>query len=125
MVQKDFDRVFRLDNPLYEPAQFDLSDMAEATGMEDKTGPVQVDFILCPTAPTFPPRLEDIKGQSSVDAYMNDVFTVPASLAGLPAVSVPAKVDGSHFPAGLQVIGQYWDDQRVLQLAEKLKSLVT
>ncbi|KAF5647096.1 aspartyl-tRNA(Asn) glutamyl-tRNA (Gln) amidotransferase subunit A [Fusarium sp. NRRL 52700] len=124
MVQKDFDRVFRLDNPLYEPAQFDLSDMAEATGMEDKTGPVQVDFILCPTAPTFPPRLEDLKQQSSVDVYMNDVFTVPASLAGLPAVSVPAQVEGSQFPAGLQVIGQYWDDQRVLQLAEKLKSLV-
>ncbi|ENH65673.1 Glutamyl-tRNA(Gln) amidotransferase subunit A [Fusarium oxysporum f. sp. cubense race 1] len=123
MVQKDFDRVFRLDNPLYEPAQFDLSDMAEATGMEDKTGPVQVDFILSPTAPTFPPRLEDLKQQSSVDVYMNDVFTVPASLAGLPAVSVPAKVEGSQFPAGLQVIGQYWDDQRVLQLAEKLKSL--
>ncbi|KAL4723444.1 Trimeric GatFAB AmidoTransferase(AdT) complex subunit [Fusarium chlamydosporum] len=123
MVQQDFDRVFRLDNPLYEPAQFDLSDMAEATGMEDKTGPVQVDFILCPTAPTFPPRLEEIKEQSSVDVYMNDVFTVPASLAGLPAVSVPAKVEGSQFPAGLQVIGQYWDDQRVLQLAEKLKSM--
>ncbi|RGP63149.1 aspartyl-trna asn glutamyl-trna gln amidotransferase subunit a [Fusarium longipes] len=123
MVQRDFDRVFRLDNPLYEPAQFDLSDMAEATGMEDKTGPVQVDFILCPTAPTFPPRLEEIMDQTSVDVYMNDVFTVPASLAGLPAVSVPAKVEASHFPAGLQVIGQYWDDQRVLQLAEKLKSM--
>ncbi|KAJ4266534.1 Trimeric GatFAB AmidoTransferase(AdT) complex subunit [Fusarium torreyae] len=125
MVQQDFDRVFRLDNPLYEPAQFDLSDMAEATGMEDKTGPIQVDFILCPTAPTFPPRLEDIKEQSSVDGYMNDVFTVPASLAGLPAVSVPANVEGSQFPAGLQIIGQYWDDQRVLQLADKLKALAT
>ncbi|RGP75047.1 aspartyl-trnaasn glutamyl-trna gln amidotransferase subunit a [Fusarium sporotrichioides] len=123
MVQQDFDRVFRLDNPLYEPAQFDLSDMAEATGMEDKTGPIQVDFILCPTAPTFPPRLEEIEEQSNVDAYMNDVFTVPASLAGLPAVSIPAKVEGSQFPTGLQVIGQYWDDQRVLQLAQKLKSM--
>ncbi|KAF5024098.1 hypothetical protein F66182_3842 [Fusarium sp. NRRL 66182] len=125
MVQRDFDRVFRLGNPLYEPAQFDLSDMAEATGMEDKTGPLQVDFILCPTAPTFPPQLEDIKGQSSVDVYMNDVFTVPASLAGLPAVSVPAKVEGNQFPAGLQVVGQYWDDQRVLQLAQKLKQAVS
>jgi aspartyl-tRNA(Asn)/glutamyl-tRNA(Gln) amidotransferase subunit A len=121
MVQKDFDRVFKLDNPLYEPEQFDLSDMAEATGMEDKRGPLQVDFILCPTAPTFPPRLDEIQGQSSVDVYMNDVFTVPASLAGLPAVSVPAKVEGGTFPAGLQVIGQYWDDQRVLLIAEKLK----
>ncbi|KAI5467890.1 amidase signature domain-containing protein [Mariannaea sp. PMI_226] len=102
MVQKDFDRVFKLDNPLYEPEQFDLSDMAEATGMEDKRGPLQVDFILCPTAPTFPPRLDEIQGQSSVDVYMNDVFTVPASLAGLPAVSVPAIVKGGQFPAGLQ-----------------------
>lgn len=116
MVQQDFDRVFKLDNPLYEPEQFDLSDMAEATGMEDKRGPLQVDFILCPTAPTFPPRLDEIR--QSVDVYMNDVFTVPASLAGLPAVSVPAKV--GKFPAGLQVIGQYWDDQRLLLIAEKL-----
>lgn len=123
MVQMDFDRVFKLDNPLYEPEQFDLSDMAEATGMEDKRGPLQVDFILCPTAPTFPPRLDDVKGQSSVDTYMNDVFTVPASLAGLPAVSVPTRTEGSKYPAGMQVIGQYWDDQRVLLLAEKLKEL--
>ncbi|KAK7433253.1 Trimeric GatFAB AmidoTransferase(AdT) complex subunit [Neonectria magnoliae] len=125
MVQKDFDRVFKLDNPLYEPEQFDLSDMAEATGMEDKRGPLQVDFILCPTAPTFPPRLDEVQAQGSVDAYTNDVFTVPASLAGLPAVSIPAKAEGSQFPAGLQVIGQYWDDQRVLLLAEKLKEAIS
>ncbi|KPM34241.1 Glutamyl-tRNA(Gln) amidotransferase subunit A, mitochondrial [Neonectria ditissima] len=125
MVQKDFDRVFKLDNPLYEPEQFDLSDMAEATGMEDKRGPLQVDFILCPTAPTFPPRLDEVQGQTSVDVYTNDVFTVPASLAGLPAVSVPAKAEGSRFPAGLQVIGQYWDDKRVLLLAEKLKAAMS
>ncbi|KAH7161311.1 Glutamyl-tRNA amidotransferase subunit A, mitochondrial [Dactylonectria macrodidyma] len=124
MVQKDFDRVFKLDNPLYEPEQFDLSDMAEETGMEDKRGPLQVDFILSPTAPTFPPRLDEVRGQNSVDVYMNDVFTVPASLAGLPAVSIPADVEGSQFPAGLQVIGQYWDDRRVLLIAEKLKELL-
>ncbi|CAM1506257.1 Fc.00g058980.m01.CDS01 [Cosmosporella sp. VM-42] len=124
LVQQDFDRVFKLDNPLYEPKQFDLSDMAEATGMEDKRGPVQVDFILCPTAPTFPPKLSEIKKQSSVDVYMNDIFTVPASLAGLPAVSVPAKVGGSNSLAGLQLIGQYWDDQRVLLMAGKLREIM-
>lgn len=125
MVQQDFDRVFKLDNPLYEPEQFDLSDMAEATGMEDKRGPNQVDFLLCPTAPTFPPKLSELQKQSSVDVYMNDVFTVPASLAGLPAVSVPAAVQGSRYPAGLQVIGQYWDDRRVLLMAEKVQKLMT
>lgn len=124
LVQRDFDRVFKLDNPLYEPRQFDLSEIAEVITLEDKRGPMQVDFILCPTAPTFPPKLSEVKEQSSVDVYMNDVFTVPASLAGLPAVSVPATVEGSKFPAGLQLIGQYWDDQRVLLMAEKLKELV-
>jgi aspartyl-tRNA(Asn)/glutamyl-tRNA(Gln) amidotransferase subunit A len=124
LVQRDFDRVFKLEHPLYEPRQFDLSEMAESTGLEDKHGPVQVDFLLSPTAPTFPPKLEDIQKQSSIDAYMNDVFTVPASLAGLPAVSIPAVAEGNALPAGLQLIGQYWDDQRMLRMAEKLEGLL-
>lgn len=124
LVRRDFDRVFCRQNPLYEAEQFDLSDMDGATALEDKKGPPQVDFLLCPTAPTFSPRLNDLEGQSSVDAYMNDVFTVPASLAGLPAISVPAKVEGSQFPAGLQLIGQSWDDHRMLLVAEQLSDLV-
>jgi len=127
LVQRDFDRVFRLDNPLHEHTpQFDLSDMPETTGLQDKRGPAQVDFLLCPTAPTFPPRLEEVQGQqSSVDVYMNDVFTVPASLAGLPAVSVPASTEGEGgLPAGMQLIGQYWDDSRLLYMAERLEALM-
>lgn len=124
LVQRDFDRVFKLSNPLYEPTQFDLSDMAETTGLEDKQGPAQVDFLLCPTAPTFPPKLSNVAKQSSVDVYMNDVFTVPASLAGLPAVSVPTKTEGSQLPAGMQLIGQYWDDHRLLKMAEKMETLM-
>ncbi|KAH6605296.1 aspartyl-trnaasn glutamyl-trna gln amidotransferase subunit a [Trichoderma cornu-damae] len=120
LVQRDFDRVFKLDNPLYEPRQFDLSDMSADTALEDKQGPVQVDFLLSPTAPTYPPKLSDVRKRSSVDVYMNDVLTVPASLAGLPAVSVPVKIDQSHrFPTGLQLIAQYWDDRRLLALADK------
>lgn len=120
LVQRDFDRIFKLSNPLYEQEPFDLSDIAESTDMQDKQGPHQVDFLLCPTTPTLPPRLSDLRGRSSVDAYTNDVFTVPASLAGLPAVSVPVAVKGSKFPAGLQVIGQYWDDRRVLEMARRV-----
>lgn len=124
LVQRDFDRVFNLANPLYPPTQFDLSEMAESTSLEDKHGPPQVDFLLSPTTPTLPPKLSQLLRQRSVDVYTNDVFTVPASLAGLPAVSVPAPLDGSPFPAGLQLIGQYWDDSRVLQLAKILMELV-
>ena len=46
--------------------------------------------------------------------YLNDVFTVPASLAGLPAMSVPGGLDGAGLPLGLQVIGKPLDEQGVL-----------
>lgn len=124
LVQRDFDRVFKLANPLYEPQHFDLSDMDASTILENKRGPAQVDFLLCPTAPTFAPTLREVKSQSAVDTYVNDVFTVPASLAGLPAISVPAEVEGSALPAGLQLIGQYWDDRRLLDVADLVQRLL-
>jgi len=117
MVQRDFDRVFKKQNPLRAPVQFDLSDVDERVEMENKLGPAQVDVLICPTAPTLPPLLEEVNKQESVDSYMNDVFTVPASLAGLPAVSVPVYIGprSDNIPfAGIQAIGQYWDDRFVL-----------
>jgi aspartyl-tRNA(Asn)/glutamyl-tRNA(Gln) amidotransferase subunit A len=129
LVQKDFDRVFSLPNLLQPEEQFNLSDMDESIVLENKVGPPQVDFIVCPTAPTRPPRLDDIAKQTPVDTYMNDVFTVPASMAGLPAVSIPfqiteefQQVDIPQF-AGIQIIGQYSDDHRVLETASILENL--
>lgn len=118
-VQRDFDRIFRLDNPLYETRQFDLADMESDMLLDNKRGPPQVDFLLCPTAPTFAPKLSDLENQSTVDAYINDVFTVPASLAGLPAVSVPVWPKDGKLPVGMQLIGQFWDDFRMLRMAER------
>ena len=128
LVQRDFDRIFSLPNPLRPSEQFDLSDMDESITLSNKLGPSQVDFIVCPTAPTIPPTLKDISKQAPVDAYMNDVFTVPASLAGLPAVSVPFRIpanyQNSDTPAfaGIQIIGQYSDDYRVLEAAHMLQA---
>ncbi|KAJ1335825.1 aspartyl-tRNA(Asn)/glutamyl-tRNA(Gln) amidotransferase subunit A [Microdochium nivale] len=126
MVRMDFDKVFKLSNPLRDEQPFDLSDMDESVLLENKLGPTQVDFLLCPTAPTTPPLLEEVLHQTPLDSYMNDVFTVPASLAGLPAISVPMAIaapvreDGkpSIDFGGLQIIGQYWDDARLLSVAE-------
>lgn len=133
LVRRDFDRVFALDNPLLDEQHFDLSEMDGTTGIETKLGPAQVDFLVCPTAPTTPPRLEHVRRQTPLDSYMNDVFTVPASLAGLPAISIP--MDLPVDPAseeqkllrfgGLQLIGQYWDDARVLSVAEMLSGHVS
>lgn len=138
LVRRDFDRVFRLANPLLDPsdpsAQFDLSEMDDAVALDDKRGPPQVDFLLCPTAPTLPPTLSEVRRRQEtagpVDAFVNDVFTVPASLAGLPAISIPRRIEDSGDTSGqgvnfmgLQIIGQYWDDARLLAVANALKSL--
>ncbi|TGJ87952.1 hypothetical protein E0Z10_g863 [Xylaria hypoxylon] len=132
LVRRDFDRIFKLENPLLDEQHFALSEMDGSVGIETKLGPAQVDFLVCPTAPTTPPLLEQVRNQTPLDSYTNDIFTVPASLAGLPAISIPMDipVDPSseeqkllHF-GGLQLIGQYWDDARVLSIAERLSDHV-
>ncbi|KAH7390243.1 amidase signature domain-containing protein [Cadophora sp. MPI-SDFR-AT-0126] len=130
LVQRDFDRVFAISNPLRPVEQFDLSTLDESIELDDKLGPPQVDFIVCPTAPTPPPTQKAVSEQSPVDTYMNDVFTVPASLAGLPTISIPFPVPVKHMVsgrpvfAGIQIIGQYSDDDRVLLVATELEKLV-
>ncbi|KAH7634426.1 amidase signature domain-containing protein [Sordaria sp. MPI-SDFR-AT-0083] len=131
LVRRDFNRVFALPNPLLDkPESFELSELPETVGLEDKWGPTEVDFLLCPTAPMTAPKLEEVLSEEEkdpVNAYMNDVFTVPASLAGLPAISVPMRVqeekEGTGM-AGLQLIGQYWDDARLLAVAEAVAGVV-
>ncbi|KAH7045943.1 amidase signature domain-containing protein [Macrophomina phaseolina] len=103
LVQGDFDRVFGMRNPLLEG--------------ENEKVEQGVDVLVCPTAPTVAPRVEGLKGQEPVDAYMNDVFTVPASLAGLPAASVPVEGEEGEGKVGMQVIAQYGCDDLVLDVA--------
>jgi aspartyl-tRNA(Asn)/glutamyl-tRNA(Gln) amidotransferase subunit A len=74
------------------------------------------DLLLTPTAPTGAFAL-GAKSDDPVAMYLNDVFTVPASLAGLPAMSVPAGLDQQGLPLGLQVIGRPLDEQAVLDAA--------
>ncbi|KAJ9649504.1 Trimeric GatFAB AmidoTransferase(AdT) complex subunit [Coniosporium tulheliwenetii] len=112
LVQQDFDRVFSLANPLLDVGR---------TGRQNTDE--KVDVLVCPTAPTLPPTLESLEKQSPVEAYVSDVFTVPASLAGLPAVSVPFKAsqgqegEGEEGNIGIQVIAQYGDDNLTLDVA--------
>ncbi|KAK5736702.1 Trimeric GatFAB AmidoTransferase(AdT) complex subunit [Elasticomyces elasticus] len=115
LVQCDFDKVFAQPNPLLD----------RQTGTHGDDG--GVDVLLTPTAPTLPPTIEEVKQQSPVESYMNDVFTVPASLAGLPAISVPVRIIGKEadgleetdvHDVGMQLIGQFGDDELVLQAAE-------
>jgi aspartyl-tRNA(Asn)/glutamyl-tRNA(Gln) amidotransferase subunit A len=78
------------------------------------------DAILTPTAPSAAFRAGD-KMDDPVAMYLNDVFTVPTSLAGLPGISVPAGLSGEGLPLGLQVVGQPWDEATVFRVAKALE----
>ncbi|HSG34027.1 MAG TPA: Asp-tRNA(Asn)/Glu-tRNA(Gln) amidotransferase subunit GatA, partial [Sphingomonadaceae bacterium] len=73
----------------------------------------ECDVILAPTTPTaaFPPGEQS---DNPIAMYLNDVFSVPASLAGLPAMSVPAGLNREGLPLGLQLVGKAFDEQGVL-----------
>ncbi len=71
------------------------------------------DVLLTPTAPSAAFALGE-KSDDPIAMYLNDVFTVPSSLAGLPAMSVPGGLDHHGLPLGLQIIGKPLDEQGVL-----------
>ncbi|MEY3634751.1 MAG: Asp-tRNA(Asn)/Glu-tRNA(Gln) amidotransferase subunit GatA [Pseudomonadota bacterium] len=71
------------------------------------------DLILAPTAPSAAFGLGE-KNADPLSMYLNDVFAVPASLAGLPAMSVPGGLSKDGLPLGLQIIGKALDEQAVL-----------
>lgn len=74
------------------------------------------DVILAPTAPNtaFPSGLAK---QSPLEMYLSDIATVPVNIAGLPAVSIPVGTDKNGLPAGMQIIGNAFDEKTVLNAA--------
>src|SRR6202042_1700098 len=74
------------------------------------------DVLLGPTSPC-PAFAVGEKTADPVSMYLNDVFTVPVSLAGLPAISVPAGLTADGLPLGLQIVGRAFDEQLVLRVA--------
>jgi aspartyl-tRNA(Asn)/glutamyl-tRNA(Gln) amidotransferase subunit A len=76
----------------------------------------QVDALLTPTAPSAA-FAQGEKMDDPITMYLNDVFTVPANLAGVPAISVPAGLDTNGLPLGLQVIGKPFDEETVFAVS--------
>ena len=75
-----------------------------------------VDAILTPSTPSSAFKIGD-KSDDPVSMYLNDIFTVPVNLSGLPAISVPAGYDKNNLPLGLQLIGKAFDEQTILNLS--------
>lgn len=117
LVRNDFNRIFSQRHPLL--------DQNESAYPDESTS---VDVIISPTTPSLPPKLDIVQNATAVDTYNDDIFTVPASLAGLPAISVPVPIDPHASQpgiktTGLQIISQYGDDDFLLDVAESIEDL--
>ncbi|EPQ56175.1 amidase signature enzyme [Gloeophyllum trabeum ATCC 11539] len=113
LIKADFDRVFLKPNPLRgSPSR---SDEREEEG--------KVDVLLHPSAMRTAPPLPAPSPATHLDAYVQDTLTTPASLAGLPALSVPAGLaDG--WPVGVSVVGQWGDEEGVLGVGRVVEAVV-
>ena len=79
-----------------------------------------VDAILTPSTPSSAFKMGE-KKDDPVSMYLNDIFTVPVNLAGLPAISIPSGYDKNNLPLGLQLIGRPFDEQMILNLSLALQ----
>ena len=74
------------------------------------------DAIITPTAPT-PAFAIGEKTDDPLAMYLNDIYTVTANLAGVPGISVPCGLSSERLPIGFQLIGPYWSEDRILNMA--------
>ena len=80
----------------------------------------KVDAILTPSTPSSAFKIGE-KTNDPVSMYLNDIFTVPINLAGLPAISIPAGLDSKGYPLGLQIIGKAFEEQNILNIAYSME----
>lgn len=107
-VQSEFNSIFKTRNVLSSATEHYVQE--------------KVDVVLGPTSRTLAPTHEHIFSLTdSVESYVNDVLTVPASLAGLPAITVP--IGYGRNSVGMQITGQFGDDKRVLEVAKILERI--
>ena len=109
-------------SPGYYDAYYLRAQKVRALILRDFTDAfARVDALLTPTAPTAA-FAQGEKMDDPVAMYLNDVFTVPASMAGVPAMSVPAGLDRQGLPLGLQVIGRPYDEETVFAVSQAIET---
>ncbi|MCR4300196.1 MAG: amidase family protein, partial [Sulfuricaulis sp.] len=80
------------------------------------------DVIMGPTSPTTAFKIGE-KSDDPVAMYLNDIYTVPINLAGLPGMSVPAGFDARGLPIGLQLVGKYFAEAHLLNVAHRYQQV--
>jgi aspartyl-tRNA(Asn)/glutamyl-tRNA(Gln) amidotransferase subunit A len=118
-IRGDFDSVFRMQNVLRQSPD---SQVVKSEG--------GVDVLVHPSAIRTAPTLAEVTSvasaadESSLDSYLQDILTVPASLAGIPALSVPAGYGDDRWPLGITIAGQWGSDKYVLHIGEIIASVL-
>jgi aspartyl-tRNA(Asn)/glutamyl-tRNA(Gln) amidotransferase subunit A len=77
------------------------------------------DFILSPVTPSSAVKIGE-KSTNPVEMYLEDIYTVTANLAGIPAISFPAGKDKNNMPIGMQIMGNKFDDQKLIEVLKGL-----
>lgn len=85
-----------------------------------QTAFAQCDIILAPNAPTTAPKLNTLNNDP-VQAYLSDIYTIAVNLAGLPAMSLPAGFGSDGLPIGVQLIGNYFSEAKILGAAHQMQ----
>ena len=83
---------------------------------------IGINAILTPTTPSPAFDLNSKIKENPVEMYLNDIFTVPTNLAGLPAISIPTGLSKNGLPLGLQLIGPKWGEQEILNVAYRIEN---
>ncbi|MDP2800159.1 MAG: amidase, partial [Deltaproteobacteria bacterium] len=86
-----------------------------------KKGFDRCDVMLTPVAPTPPFKIGE-KVNDPLQMYLSDIFTIPANLAGLPAISVPCGFSAEGLPVGIQLLGNHFAEEKILQVAYNFES---
>ncbi|KAL9546433.1 hypothetical protein MBANPS3_006664 [Mucor bainieri] len=105
LIQSEFNQVFSQPNLLDN----------------DSTKHGEADILLVPSATSTAPDLDTTSSTGNgVEEYIDDVMTLPANLAGIPAITVPFNGNDKDYPIGLQLLGQYGHDKFLLHVAEQM-----
>ncbi|TAE49578.1 MAG: Asp-tRNA(Asn)/Glu-tRNA(Gln) amidotransferase subunit GatA [Cytophagales bacterium] len=81
------------------------------------------DFILMPTTPNVAFEIET-KTKNAMEMYLEDIFTVQANVVGIPAISIPNGKDENGLPIGLQIMGNYFEETKLLQFANEITKMI-
>jgi len=118
LIRDDFDRVFA------SPSVLSTKERSSDNEKQRASSFVTVDFLFHASAIRSAPLLEEAGAVDSLDSYVQDILTVPASLAGLPAISLPTGHCNDGWPLGASLVGQWGADHKLLRVAKAIEDVL-